>query len=229
MPNYNVNDNNYKKHIFTDREISEKVKSGEYTYNTLLTINELNGSKRTVLNFAARHGYLNTLAALRDAGITGEQIDQTFPLFTAAKNNQIAAMEAIIGLDGGSCSLDLEVQVRENGRNRYYTNMLFYFFDYLSKVSGKIQEGHIRAFWVLVYHGIDIELTNKMGYTIVDLVYLNRVKPEVGELIRFASQFFGVQPPSLSSLEEIREFFGEVRASELEPIVDSYGFSHCFA
>lgn len=220
---------NYKKHFFTDREISEKVISGEYSYNTLLTLNEASGSKRTVLNFAARHGYLNTIAALRDAGLSAEQIDQTFPLFTAAKNSQIAAMEALIRMDDASCCLDLEVQVRENGRNRYYTNMLFYFFDYLPKVTGRLQEGHIRAFWVLVYYGINLEMMNKMGRTIIDLVYLNRVKKEVYDLIEYASKYFGIKMPNLASLDELYEFFQVVQALELTRMTDSYGFVHCFA
>ena len=225
----------YKKHIFTDFEISEKVKTGEFAWDTLLTINETSGSKRYVLNFAARHGYMNTLAALRDAGLTGEQIDQTFPLFTAAKNNQIAAMEALMRMDEGTCNLNMEVQIRENGKSRFYPNMLFYFFDVLPKVSGRVREGHIRAFWSLVYYGINIcdkpedEVKNRMGYSIIDLIYLNRVKPEVNELIDFAVLFFGFRAPALNSIEDIKEFFEEIECAQLQSVVDSYGFEHCFA
>ncbi len=219
---------NFKKHIFTDLEISEKVKSGEYFYNTLLTINEETGSKRTVLNFAARHGYLNTLAALRDAGLTSEQINETFPLFTAAKNNQIAAMEAILSMDGETCDMDLEVQIRDNGRNRYFADMLFYFWEYIPKVYGKLQDGHVRAFWVMVYYGINTSTKNKMGYTISDLVYLNRIHKETKMIFEYASQYFNLPMPNFNNLDEIRRFFEDVRASELSSVVDSYGFPHCF-
>lgn len=221
-------DPNFKKHIFTDMEISEKVKSGEYFYNTLLVINEDSGSKRTVLNFAARHGYLNTLAALRDTGLTAEQIDETFPLFTAAKNNQIAAMEAILDMDEGHCNMDMEVQVRDNGRNRYFANMLFYFFEYIPKVYGRLQDGHVRAFWVLVYYGIDLAAQNKMGYTIADLVYLNRVHKETKMILEYAVQYFNVPLPDMSNLDEVKEFFANIRATQLHSIKDSYGFDHCF-
>jgi hypothetical protein len=230
----NYNQKPFKKHFFTDEEIAEKVRSNEYYYNTILVINESKGAKRTVLNFAARHNCLETLAALAAQGMSHDQIMETYPHFTAIKNGQVEAFEAIHQIAGEmNEDLDKEVCVRDGRVEIIYPNMLMFFADMIPKVVGQIRTDYIKAFTALVFYGANFSMKNSRGMDVADMMYMSRTKQGTYDLFLEFDLFFSTGTAAVDALATspaaIRDYFEEVCETErIKSVEDKYGYYHYF-
>jgi ankyrin repeat protein len=141
------------KEWYNDEELAARLRDGEIRWDSELPVGKL-GKTRTVINIAARHGFLETLHEINKDPTA--DYSKYFSLFIAIKNRNFLAADILL-----ANGANLEQEVMYNRET--YPSMLFFFVE----AEAREFNGQCRseAISYLISRGADLTKTDKYGLT----------------------------------------------------------------
>ena len=185
---------------YTDSDLAEKIRTGELAWDSPLHVGQA-GKLRTVINIAARHGFLETLHEISKN--PEADFNKFFSLFIAIKNGNFMAADIILEHGG-----NLEQEVVYNRET--YPSMLFFFTDAEAKeFNGKRRA---EAISYLLHRGADPDKRDSYGVSW-------RTK-----LVSSTHLHDGSYP--ITRFESVDQYLSTISAIEKDDFEDKFGYKH---